>query len=84
MIVYVISVYNVHCAWWEARVCHAASTTSAADTETLQSRQNQAAHYSLLSLSVTSKELPAVSKPLGSNYWVQGKEKFVWNTQESL
>lgn len=64
---HVISVCDLLCAEQEACVCHAVSTTSAADAdaETLQSKQNQAAHYSLLSLSVTSKGLPAVSKPLG-------------------
>lgn len=48
---------------------------SAAVAETFQSMQNQAAHYSLLGLSVTSKDLPAVSKPLGSKLLGSGERQ---------
>lgn len=54
---------------------HCVSTTSAAVAEMFQSKQNQAAHYSLLGLSVTSKDLPAVSKPLGSKLLGSGERQ---------
>lgn len=72
--------FDVHCARREARVCRAVSTTSAAEAEMLQSKQNQAAQYSLLGLSVTSKGSLQSPSRLAENYWVQGKDKF----QESL
>lgn len=52
--------------WKRISAALCVNNLSAAVAETFQSKQNQAAHYSLLGLSVTSKDLPAVSKPLGS------------------